>query len=638
MFLSRSRPWILRIGSLAFPATVLVMSGYLYLQYAVYHLAWPLVFDRPPGWRGFLYAIELLGLTSIVLLFLWSFLKTVFTHAGRTPLWFRTLYTLPQWHDVFITNHASISAGMVTQSAGGIAALRNMAGLDTRGIDSLDISAAQNQRANQKAPSSGECAVHDGVRWCGHCNAPKPIRAHHCTAMGECILRYDHYCPWVANAIGYYNYKFFVLFVLYGWLSCVWVSLGFTPMMITHHNLGGAKVDITWGASMAWVLALSFGVSLTLFGALHLYFVYTANTSVEANFKRSTNTFDRGNRNNFALVFGSVPRLWFVPVCTLDCALATAGGTYAYAHTIADVWAAAASARAAARLPPIQGEGASHLWAVQRAPHASTSAEMSSASQEECTGLLAAADDAPPGGDLEAGDAQHERDSDDSEVHSAHAAGTSAPHLQHTSAEPAPVPEQAVQHANQLLWHHPGQVSFDHKWWWWTACKFNPGVFVINTSSAGPAVPRALRRQFRGGAPAPIIPEFVHPRIWQRVASRKNANAGAAVVAIGSSREEQTRASLRGGAPRGQLGSVRAPRDKVSRAALRGIVPSGNHARASTLAGHGVPPPPTETKAARGGAQRPSGRGGPGSSLQAGPQLRTAADNGMGFAPDQQME
>ena len=636
MFLSRSRPWVLRLGSLAFPLLVFTIAGYLYLHYAVYTLAWPLLFETPPGWRGFLYALELLLFTTVVALFLWSFVKTVLTHAGRTPLWFRTLYTLPQWHDVFITNQASISAGMVTQSAGGISSLRQMAGLDTRGIDNEDISAAQNQRANQRAPSAGECAVHEGVRWCAHCNAPKPIRAHHCTAMGECILRYDHYCPWVANAIGYYNYKFFVLFVLYAWLCCVWISLGFTPMMVTHHNLGGAKVDITWGASMAWVLALSFGVSLTLFGGLHLYFVYTANTSVEATFKRSRNMFDRGNKNNVSLVFGAIPRLWFVPVSTLDCALATAGGTYVYAHTVADVWAAAASARAGARLEPVLGEGASHVWSVQRAPGTHGGAGNAPGTHEETQGLLATADVGV--GEDNISPIEDAVDSDDS----APDTDDVAPHLRDSGAEPAPVPEQAVRHSNQLLWHDPRHVTFDHRWWWWTACKFNPGVFVVNTNFAGPAVPRALRRQFRGGAPAPIIPEFPHPRIWQRIASRKRANAGAAVVQVGVSSGERMRASLRDQAARGQLGELRAPRPKQSATALRGMVRGASRNEQGTTSAFS----PTETKAARGGAARaqanvsarPSGRQSEKQSGGTSARETRGVELTMGFAADEQLE
>jgi len=59
------------------------------------------------------------------------------------------------------------------------------------------------------------------LRRCHKCNDNfKPSRAHHDSVTGRCIVKFDHFCPWVGNAVGAMNHKFFVLFVGYTMLSC----------------------------------------------------------------------------------------------------------------------------------------------------------------------------------------------------------------------------------------------------------------------------------------------------------------------------------------------------------------------------------------------------------------------------------
>lgn len=55
-----------------------------------------------------------------------------------------------------------------------------------------------------------------GTRRCRRCNNNyKPPRSHHDSVTGRCIVKMDHFCPWVGNAVGALNHKFFFLFILY---------------------------------------------------------------------------------------------------------------------------------------------------------------------------------------------------------------------------------------------------------------------------------------------------------------------------------------------------------------------------------------------------------------------------------------
>lgn len=62
-------------------------------------------------------------------------------------------------------------------------------------------------------------------KFCRHCRCIKPPRAHHDSVSGKCVYEMDHYCPWMNNCIGYYNYRYFVLFLFYLFLGCCYLLL-----------------------------------------------------------------------------------------------------------------------------------------------------------------------------------------------------------------------------------------------------------------------------------------------------------------------------------------------------------------------------------------------------------------------------
>jgi palmitoyltransferase len=64
-------------------------------------------------------------------------------------------------------------------------------------------------------------------KYCRLCKAPKPPRCHHCHISGRCILRMDHFCPWINNCVGFRNYRYFYLFLFYLWVGSLYISCAF---------------------------------------------------------------------------------------------------------------------------------------------------------------------------------------------------------------------------------------------------------------------------------------------------------------------------------------------------------------------------------------------------------------------------
>ncbi|KAJ1968054.1 Palmitoyltransferase [Dimargaris xerosporica] len=61
-----------------------------------------------------------------------------------------------------------------------------------------------------------------GPRYCRVCKHFKPPRTHHCSSCQRCVLKMDHHCPWLNNCIGYYNYGYFIRFLIYVDLTCAY--------------------------------------------------------------------------------------------------------------------------------------------------------------------------------------------------------------------------------------------------------------------------------------------------------------------------------------------------------------------------------------------------------------------------------
>lgn len=66
---------------------------------------------------------------------------------------------------------------------------------------------------------------------CKKCISPKPPRTHHCSVCDRCILAMDHHCPWLNNCVGYFNARYFYLYMVY-------MVVGVTFVIIAGFDIG----------------------------------------------------------------------------------------------------------------------------------------------------------------------------------------------------------------------------------------------------------------------------------------------------------------------------------------------------------------------------------------------------------------
>lgn len=123
---------------------------------------------------------------------------------------------------------------------------------------------------------------------CKTCKLAKPGRSKHCSHCDKCFLLFDHHCLWINNCVAYYNFKWFLLylvchiqFLVFGVIMCdralhSQVSSRWGYFRVMKHTNYANRVT---GAFLS--ICAIFSVVVALFAGLHVYYLYLGVTTNE---------------------------------------------------------------------------------------------------------------------------------------------------------------------------------------------------------------------------------------------------------------------------------------------------------------------------------------------------------------------
>ena len=168
---------------------------------------------------------------------------------------------------------------------------------------------------------------------CGKCDFNRPQRAHHCKICGVCNLKMDHHCPFILNCVGEKNEKYFNLFLIYSFLSCLISSIFTFKFFILGLNQNKNLIYTkTFHGNLLRILLRNYNNSLSVFTfcfsllfGLCVFVVFYVNfnhvkiglTSIEMelyynNLKNCPYYNDNWKENLFK-IFGNEPFKMFLP-------------------------------------------------------------------------------------------------------------------------------------------------------------------------------------------------------------------------------------------------------------------------------------------------------------------------------------
>jgi len=187
--------------------------------------------------------------------------------------------------------------------------------------------------------------------YCEKSKLPKPPRSHFDSVTRSLVLNMDHYCPWMINCVGYFNYRYFVNFLLYTSVGLVYCAimtfrlglqyhfdLSFTTSIIGKSDINRWNVDTNdtstentstsiinykqeyqlEQALFAFMIFTTLGTAVSVLLGFHLYLIVTCQSTIEFRDNMMEkhrwkevgrvwkNPYDLGWKRNIEQVWGSI--------------------------------------------------------------------------------------------------------------------------------------------------------------------------------------------------------------------------------------------------------------------------------------------------------------------------------------------